>query len=110
MDLNLKVNSFITAAGTWNVVLLRELFVKEDIERIMSYPPVINMPDCWIWAHTKEWVYNVKSGNWLVSSLVSTDVFGQGNNTLIKQLKKRCWKIETEPKIHLFCGGSSLVH
>ncbi|KAL1218053.1 putative mitochondrial protein [Cardamine amara subsp. amara] len=101
MDLNLQVGSLISAQGTWKLEVLKELFVQEDIDRILSFPPAKSLKDSWIWAHTKEGVYKVKSGNWLVSSTEVSHSHQGNTNQLVNELETKSWKIETEPKIRL---------
>lgn len=67
MNLNLMVADLITDHGSWDVRKLNELFPPEDVNRILSFPPNKSCKDEWIWAHSKEGKYIVKSGSWLLS-------------------------------------------
>lgn len=101
MNLNLMVAQLINSEGTWDVELLRELCVQEDIDRILSFSPAICSEDEWIWAHTKEGVYTMKSGSWLQSQPISSMVYVPLQRRIIN-VKTRLWKIKKLPKIRMF--------
>lgn len=68
IDLNLKVSSLITPHGEWDVQLLNEFFPPCDVTRIRSFPPEMNLQDRFVWAYTKDGLFSVKSGNWLLQN------------------------------------------
>ncbi|KAL1220792.1 hypothetical protein V5N11_030876 [Cardamine amara subsp. amara] len=87
MDLNLRVDSFISAQGAWKIEVLKELFMQDDIDRILSFPPSIALEDSWAWAHTKECGYSVKSGNWLISNMSAINNHQDNANQILNELK-----------------------
>ncbi|KAL1189747.1 putative protein phosphatase 2C-like protein 45 [Cardamine amara subsp. amara] len=102
MDINLKVESLISAQGAWKIEVLKDIFIQEDADRILSFPPALSLADSWVWAYTREGVYNVKSGNWLGSRKVASQAQQTETNKRVNELKTQSWKIDTEPKIRLF--------
>ncbi|KAL1218234.1 hypothetical protein V5N11_000861 [Cardamine amara subsp. amara] len=67
MNLRLLVSDLVTDQDSWDLMKLNEMFLRVDVDRIMSYQPKKNYKDEWIWAYSKDGKYNVKSGGWLVS-------------------------------------------
>lgn len=48
--------------------MLSEVFYPGDVKRILSSPPSLSLQDSYYWAYSKDGVYSLKIGNWLVSN------------------------------------------
>ncbi|KAK3231070.1 hypothetical protein Dsin_002951 [Dipteronia sinensis] len=72
LDLNAKVQELKRANGDWNVDLVREFFLPNDADLILSLPcSSSNLPDSITWHYEKLGSYSVKSGYHLRCSLAS---------------------------------------
>ncbi|KAL1213162.1 putative mitochondrial protein [Cardamine amara subsp. amara] len=102
MNLRLSVSALITAHGSWDFMKLNELFLKGDVDRIMSFPPNKNYKDEWIWAYSKNGKYNVKSGSWLVAQPIIYQEPLPVETSHQNKLKSKIWEVDTMLKIKMF--------
>ncbi|KAG7552930.1 Reverse transcriptase domain [Arabidopsis thaliana x Arabidopsis arenosa] len=102
MDLNLRVSSLITTQGDWDVSRLQQLFPREDVIQICSFPPAVNLNDRFVWAYSKDGKYSVKSGNWVLNREVAAMEIIPENIKAVNTIKEKVWDLATAPKIKLF--------
>ncbi|KAL1225298.1 putative mitochondrial protein [Cardamine amara subsp. amara] len=95
LDLRLLVSDLVTEQGLWDLMKLNELFLRVDVDRIMSYPPNMNYKDEWIWTYSKDGKYNVKSGSWLVSQPIVYQEPLPAETHHLNRLKSKIWKVDT---------------
>jgi len=55
------VSDLLTEAGTWNEVLIREIFIPVDAHAILSIPVRPNQADFWAWEPEKHGEFSVRS-------------------------------------------------
>lgn len=68
IDINLRVSDLIDlSSGSWKQESLAELFYQRDIDLILKKKPVMAQRDYWVWNHTRNGDYTVKSGYWLTN-------------------------------------------
>ncbi|KAL1210712.1 putative mitochondrial protein [Cardamine amara subsp. amara] len=103
-DMSLRVCDLIDVERRgWNLEMLHDLFVPEDIIRIKSIKPVIGVEDFWSWDHTRSGEYTVKSGNWLANQIDKEEfIQNAGFQPSLNSLKERAWSLFTVPKIKAF--------
>ncbi|KAL1209528.1 putative mitochondrial protein [Cardamine amara subsp. amara] len=103
-DINLKVSDLIDLSQRgWNVELLHDLFVPEEIVRIQAIKPVIAKDGFWSWDHTKSGEYSVKSGNWLANRINKENIIQIAEtHPSLNRVKHMVWSIPTVPKVQAF--------
>lgn len=103
-DVNLGANALIDlSTRRWNLELLREVFVPEDVNLIWKHQPVIARPDGFLWKHNRSGNFSVKSAYALAQELKIRKDFPE---VLIQpsfnSVKEKVWKVSTAPKIRTF--------
>ena len=108
MDITLSVSDLIIpSSGLWNVQMLRNLFHRDDVTRILDTRPLLRSCDSYCWASNRTGVYSVKSGYELIYWLENKDKFTAPSvSPSLFQILEECWKIKTAPKIQVFMWKS----
>ena len=103
-DVNLRASSLIdTVTKQWNVTKLVEVFVKGDVDLILSNQPVVDRPDFYSWRHVKSGQLTVKSAYWLASTSKAEEKIPEAFMLpSLNGLKEKVWKVKTVPKIRVF--------
>lgn len=103
-DVNLGANALIDASTRrWNLELLREVFVPEDVNLIWKHQPVIARPDGFLWKHNRSGNFSVKSAYALAQELKIRKDFPEVlMQPSFNSVKEKVWKVSTAPKIRTF--------
>ncbi|KAL5544814.1 hypothetical protein UlMin_008598 [Ulmus minor] len=95
-----KVNSLITASGSWDSSLIRESFHKDVAEAILSLPlPRRTTPDTLLWHYDKSGQYTVRSRYWLANKCRSVP---SSSTITLNSWWKRLWRLRVPSKIRVF--------
>lgn len=102
---NLSVADLIFSPGMWNRDLLHQLFSSTDRDRILAIPLSFRqVPDKLIWHHTKDGVYQVKSGYHLASTSIDAATTSDGvlvSLSLPNKVKSFAWRAYQEAFLQL---------
>ncbi|KAK0579421.1 hypothetical protein LWI29_026174 [Acer saccharum] len=103
MKLNerVTVDSLKLASGHWNVDLLKENFLPDDVDMILSLPPVApSVDDALLWHFESDGNYSVRSG-YRVGCVMSAP---PGSSSLDESTSwwKALWRFRIPPKIKIF--------
>lgn len=106
IDPDLKVNNLLLPnSRTWNLAVLQNLVVPEDVPLICSIRPrARNLHDGFCWCYTISGAYSVKSGHELAMKLKQDTEATAEPST--KWLKTKVWKVKTSSKIKHFLWQS----
>lgn len=100
VDLSLSVSDLlIPNSNIWDAQRIRNMFVDDDVSRILNIRPAFNLSDRLCWAFTRDGSYSSQSGYKMIESL------RPGINDLSpveKRVWSNIWKLETSPKIRHF--------
>ncbi|TXG72826.1 hypothetical protein EZV62_001405 [Acer yangbiense] len=101
LDENSTINYLKLASGEWNESLIRDSFVAEEADAIISLPPSSsNSKDRLMWHYHSSGVYSMRSGYWPSSSS-----FGNpscAGLSCSESWWKFFWHLDLPPKIKLF--------
>ncbi|KAG7591372.1 Endonuclease/exonuclease/phosphatase superfamily [Arabidopsis thaliana x Arabidopsis arenosa] len=100
----LKVSDLIDLPNRgWDVEILDDLFLPQDIQRIMANKPAVDHDDFWIWKHNKSGDYSVKSGYAVAFATQKKDLICEATlQPSLNGLKIKVWGLQTAPKIKTF--------
>lgn len=103
-DANLRVSDVIdTQTRRWSNKAISDIFVQSDIELLTQNQPSVNEEDSWIWRHTRNGVYLVKTGYDLAYSLHNRDfLMDQTSLPSLNPLKEQIWSLKAPSKIKVF--------
>ncbi|WZZ16513.1 hypothetical protein YC2023_109602 [Brassica napus] len=63
----------------WDTIKLNELFVPADIAILLRNQPVVSDDDSWLWKHTRNGLYSVRTGYDLAFSVKNKAIINQQN-------------------------------
>lgn len=88
----------ILGCREWDVELISDMFLEKNIKVILSIPLREDLsPDVWVWNHSKNCIYSIKSGYWVAVQL-SSIACNPGNSDSWRKL----WKLQIPPKLKIF--------
>ncbi|KAK0591707.1 hypothetical protein LWI29_006682 [Acer saccharum] len=103
---NTTVACLKTASGGWNINLLRNTFVADDVDLILSIPPASpSVNDSLLWHFEKDGRYSVRSG-YRVGRFLSGTPSSSGLDESISWWKA-LWRLKIPPKIKVFLWRAS---
>ena len=103
-DANLKVSDVIdTQTRRWSNRVMSDIFVQSDRELLLQNQPSVDEEDSWIWRHTRNGVYSVKTGYDLAYSLHNRHfLMDQNSLPSLNPLKEQIWSLKAPSKIKVF--------
>ena len=92
-DVNLMVSDLINPqTRRWDTIKLNELFVPADIAILLRNQPVVSDDDSWLWKHTRNGLYSVRTGYDLAFSVKNKAIINQQNiQPSLNPLKAQVW-------------------
>ncbi|KAL5753866.1 hypothetical protein ACOSP7_022086 [Xanthoceras sorbifolium] len=98
------VSQLRNSSGSWNVPLINQLFVKDDVDFILSIPISRFLhDDVLMWHYDSNEVYSVRSGyNLTFASLYPATISDPSN---LSHWWKALWQIQLPSKIRIFFYG-----
>ena len=103
-NVNLKVADVINhQTGRWDERIMEEIFVPSDIAILRRNQHVSLEKDSWVWRHTRNGLYSVKTGYELAFQNLHKELIEeQSACPSINPLKEDVWKLLTPSKIKGF--------
>lgn len=101
---NLKVSEVIDHhRRRWCRTCLQELFVPGDIRILIRNQPAIFEKDTWIWRHSRDGIYSVKTGYEIALSRNKRELMrSQNARPSLNPLKAQIWDILAPPELKVF--------
>lgn len=103
-DANLHVSAVIDfRSRRWSEQKLNELFVPRDIRILRRNQPVVSERDSWIWRHSRNGVYSVKTGYELAFARNKNELISLHNaKPSLNPLKAQIWQLKAPSKLKVF--------
>lgn len=96
--LHQKVSSLLChRSGSWDIDLLRDMFVERDVNLILSTPVNMEENDNWYWRKEKLGMYSVKSAYFMLQERKFSN---QGSNNA--GFWRNLWNLKIPPKVRNF--------
>ncbi|KAK2653334.1 hypothetical protein Ddye_013190 [Dipteronia dyeriana] len=103
LDENVMVDFLKTDFGGWNIDLLQDTFIADDVDQIFSIPPSNpSIGDYLLWHFEKSGEYSVRSGYQVARDMTMVDSPGVSGSKDLASLWKILWKLKIPLKIKLF--------
>ncbi|KAG7573473.1 Endonuclease/exonuclease/phosphatase superfamily [Arabidopsis suecica] len=88
---------------SWDMQILQEHFLPDDIERILKIKPAMRYDDFFAWRYNKGGNFSVKSAYWLASQSINIQGrFEAAAAPSTNGLKHQVWDLPTDPKLKIF--------
>lgn len=103
-DVNLKVSDVINLqTRRWCLRRLQELFVPGDVRILRRNQPVVSEEDSWLWRHTRNGIYSVKSGYDIAFASNKAELISiHEAKPSLNPLKAQVWKLQAPSKLKVF--------
>ncbi|XP_019178142.1 PREDICTED: uncharacterized protein LOC109173362 [Ipomoea nil] len=88
-----SVNGLMNAHGHWDVDILNELFVEDDVRKIIATPIAPHLPGSWRWVGDIHGAYSVKHGYRMLTSGGALQIPGES------VIWNKIWSLPIPPKV-----------
>ncbi|XP_019179933.1 PREDICTED: uncharacterized protein LOC109175136 [Ipomoea nil] len=91
---NATVSGLLNAEGNWDIDIVKDIFLEEDIQRILAKPVSCQFKDSWRWNGDLRGRYTVRHGYRLIMDTQWLNVAVDGFNAW-----KKLWSLPIPPKV-----------